>query len=82
MIIILPPLSNPRAIIAAELVVVAVTFPLITMSPFTVPMQVLVEVALTVPLIVSPVSAEIPTNPEGTVTLPEIVTEPASAYIP
>ena len=52
------------------------------MSPFTVPMQVLVEVALTVPLIVIPVSAEIPTNPEETVTLPEIVTEPASAYIP
>ena len=69
----------PRFSKAAEDVVVAVTSALIIRSPSTVPMQVLVEVALTGPLIVSPVCALIAMYEVGIVALPEIVIEPAFA---
>ena len=67
LIIISPPLSKPRLSIAAELFVVTVTSALIVRVPFTVPIQVLVDVALTVLLIVISFFAEIATFDDFTI---------------
>ena len=57
LIVIFPPLFN----IAAEWFVVAVTFALIVMSPFNVPIQVLEDVASTLALILIPFCAPMAT---------------------
>ena len=78
LIIISPPLSKPRLSIAAELFVVTVTSALIEIVPFTVPIQVLVDVALTVLLIVIPFSAAIATFDDITLRGALTVTENTS----
>ena len=75
LIIISPPSFKPRLRIAAELPVVAVTSALMVIVPFTVPIQVFVEVAFTELLIVMSDVAAIATYEACTTKWQLIVTD-------
>ena len=75
LITISPPFSRPRFRIAAELLVVAVTSALMVIVPFTVPIQVFVEVAFTELLIVMSDVAAIATYEACTTKWQLIVTD-------